>query len=275
MRARVLVLMAFGSVGCRAVVDSGATYRACDRAHYSEHFSPGTTEKNLIERCWFFDNVLDVDDVFVEDEDLIIRVGMGATWGLSTQGPYAYRRMKKDFVIGTRVEILDQVNGAHCLDPGDAVGIVVRKEGHWASLFISLFTPDPPPPGLDCNGLDEAVPPVKASVHRTNDAWGLPVEFTGVDQAGIGFDGEADVAMCRLNGLLTAYYRDLSSDPTEEPLWIPIGDGLLVGDGEIDVGLTAQGSSAEGHFQWVEFSGRVGGDGCVGELALMQVPSFE
>jgi len=273
MRQVALVALAAAAIGCRAVADSGATYRACDRGHYSEHFAPGTTEKNLLERCWFFDNVQDVDDLFFEDDDLVIRVDDdGAAWSASEQGPFAYRRLPKDFVVATRVEVLNLSDGKHCLDATDAVGIVMRQDAGWTGLFITLFTPDPAPPGLDCESESaEAVPPVKGMVRRQDDAGPL-VETTGTDEKGIGLDAEADVAVCRLNGVLTTYYRDLSVD---DPSWIEIGEGLAVGDGAADVGLTASGVTAEAHFQWVEFADRVGADGCVGALERFQVPTLE
>jgi hypothetical protein len=280
MRWVALVALVSGSIGCRAIADSGATYRACDRGHYSENFAPGSTEKNLLERCWFFDNVEDPADLFVEDDDLVVRVGEGAIWGLDAdgieaQGPYAYRRLAKDFAVATRVEILNQTDSKHCLDPSDAAGIVMRKGGDWAALFVTLFTPDPPPPDLDCTSdVADKIPPEKGVVRSRFDVWGVPVESTGVEQAGIGADAEADIAMCRLNGMLTTYYRIL--DPSlEEPSWVAIGEGLVVGDGAVDIGLTATGPTAEAHFQWVEFADRIGSDGCTGTLERFQVPTFE
>ncbi|NUO49920.1 MAG: hypothetical protein HOV80_13785 [Polyangiaceae bacterium] len=272
------LVIAFGAVGCRAVVDSGTTYHACDSGHYADEFVDGTTEKNLIERCWFFDNVQDPDDLFLEDEDMIIRVGGGAAWSVDQEGPLAFRRMRKDFVIATRIEVLNQVDSKHCLDPTDAAGIVIRSEPEWATFFISLYEPDPKPADFDCMTTDEnRVPPVKATFLSRNDIWGPPIEDPGNQETGgVGFDAEADIAVCRLNGKLSAYYRgDYREVGLQEPKWTAVVTDRDIGEGPVDVGLSVQGANAEGHFQWVEFSDRVETDGCFGELLKMKVPELE
>ncbi len=280
---------------CRAVVDSGVSVHACppgaggeDGAFpYFDDFFAGTTREHLLERCWRFENE-DVGDMFPDDGDFVARVSEGGAWDGASQGPLMFQRLEDDFVLAVRVEILNQVDTNHCLATGNGVGLVVRQsdvdraEARWSTLLIGIV-PGPYEPPLRCDGDEAEVPPTVATVRSRDDAWGGQLDVGGPTFS-IGFDGEADIAVCRLNDVLTFYYREPQS-PTDRPVWTQIRsvDGSQAehrpDPGPVDVGLTASGApgqyQAEAHFQWSTVVAAIAGDGCAGVLEGIPVPGTE
>lgn len=271
---------------CRLLVDSGATYHPCNRRAQVEPFAPGTTIDELYQRCWEVENAEDPNDVFADDGDLVIRVtspasGSGQRWEGAEQGPLAFQQFDGDFLVVVRVEVLNQISGDLCMEDGNAVGLVVRgtdTDPTWSTLLISPFYPAPGPAAFDCTGVSTTlpVPPIRAVVESRDLLWGATVTAPG-DQGVAAVEGEADLAVCRLNGKLTFYHRDPAS-PTEAPIWITITEHEP-GSEPVDVGLTAEGVvdhyDAEGHFTWAAFTDSVGSDGCRGELEAIVVPPIE
>ncbi len=264
--------------GCRAVVDPGLSFQ-CDLNGYQEEFA--IDDAALAERCWR-EQSADPADVVVDDDDLVVRVSEGERWADGSQGPAAFQRLERDFVAVTRVEILSSDDGDHCLEVGNRAGWVVRDDGGDWSTFLLGIAPPSNAPG--CDNEDEAPPAfgyVESGGPGGDAVWGEPAEAQGEPDQGIGKDGEADLAVCRLNGKLLFYYREMGSS-VSAPVWRRLGgQGFehFAGEGAVDVGLTASGSEAsfqaEGHFQWVYFHDSVGTDGCVRELEAITLPEVQ
>lgn len=278
---RLFLLVALS--GCRAVVDSGVTFRECDSSHYFEGFDEGTTMETLAERCWQVDNVEnDPSKVLVIDGDLAIKVsepinGRLEQWVGSDQGPMVFQRLDGDFIMAARVETLDQVTGDHCLtSPGEdfnMAGLVVRRDAEWATFFLAPFFPQL---GMACDDTADPPPPTQAVV--TSTSWGgsaVMKEFEGeAIESGIGNDGEADILVCRYEDTLHYFVR-LQSSPPEMPDWEEIDVVHNVGPGPLDFGMTAGGRdpvyTVEGHFDVVMLE-RIEIDGCGVRFDLVLPP---
>lgn len=292
MRAGSCVLFALVSLplaSCRLLADSGVTYRDCTRDHYTEEFSKGATLKDLQERCWSVANAEEgLSEVFVDGGDLVIRVGApadahGERWLGAEQAPMLYQNLEHDFLVVARVEALNPISGDHCLAEDNQAGLVLRRNASdpdWATFLIGPFTLGPAPSGgVDCTGAAGPTPPVMGVVRSRDDAWGSPIIERGAEPHGIGVDGEADLAVCRLNGAVVFYYRDPLSTP-DAPVWRKAGPKEQApydaGSGALDVGLTAaaakQPFEVEGHFQWAVYIERIGADGCAGALEGLTLP---
>jgi hypothetical protein len=282
-----LLLACSALVSCRTVVDGGVSYRSC-RDHYLETFPPETTPKNLVERCWEIANDEPAtDDVFPSDGDLVMRVhepipgAFGQRWAGAEQGPMAFQRVSGDFVAAVRVEALDQIAGDHCLeqidDTGDGVGesagMVVRLADHsWFVFLIAPFTPTGNPDNLQCDREDPALP--TQGIVRSRD--GTQARFIrGVNDAGIGIDGEAQIATCRRGDELFLFYIDPAAT---EPTWVPFdtAPAFEAVSGVVEVGATVSGGTdykIEGHFTSTFFTDGLGPDGCQGALEGLDLPT--
>jgi len=270
---------AFALASCRSVVDSGITYRDCDRNKVGEGFDVGSTIEALSEKCWEIAN--DDDNVFVDDGDLILRMKDRSAepqrWGFGTQGPMIFQHFEGNFVMAARLEVLEKQYGSLCLPPDNEVGLVVRQtvpELAWTTVLISPFDVDDP-----CESTGEPEFPIQARVRRSAETdWGPEALERGPDDTGIAFrEGETDVAVCRFEGTVTYYYRDPATT-VDEPTWLPIGEPVETGANPVDVGPTASGGQeleVEGHFTWVGYSDRDVGDGCTGQLQLLTLPVLE
>ena len=280
MRALFLVV---ALSGCRAVVESGVTYRECDASQLFEGFDGDTSMEALAERCWQVDNVEnDPDKVGVHDGDLVIKVsepihGRLEQWVGSDQGPMVFQNIEGDFLMAARIETLDQGTGDHCLiSPGEELnmaGLVVRRDAEWSTFFLAPFFPEP---GMACDDMADPPPPTKAVI--TSESWDGDAElrnFMGAPlDSGIGNDGEADILICRYADELSYYVR-LQSSPPEMPVWEELPVKHIVGEGPLDFGMTASGHdpvyTVEGHFDWVLFD-RIEIDGCGSRFALVLPP---
>lgn len=107
--------------------------------------------------------------------------------------------------------------------------------------------------------------------HRT---WGADIVEQGVEQAGIGEDGEADLAICRLDDIVGYCYRDPDAEAPEAS-WKLAGSHVASGQ-PVDVGATAAGSDpsyqVEGHFNWMVLERGVASDGGSGALEALVLP---
>jgi hypothetical protein len=275
---------------CSVIVDPGITYRECDRDGYVEEFEDGTEMKQLYERCWELDNAEnDPADVKVEDGDLIVRLnapsngGPREQWQDGDQAPMVFQRFDGDFVLAARVEALHKRTGDHCLiDTGNMAGLVVREsevaEPTWATLFIGPFQPAGEPEVV-CEDVDVMAPDVAAPTQgrfRSRDGrWGDEVTVLGPDdKLGIGEDGEADIAVCRVDDQIEFHYRDRSA-PASAPTWELIYSGTATA-AALDVGLTATGLDpvydTEAHFDLTVLQDDLF-DGCAG--TLVELPFVE
>ena len=294
MRAVVLMLAPFALTSCRAIVDPGITYvtgdagaGACQRESDTEEpfdapAGPTTDLGTLYDDCWQLDGLANSENAFIDDGDFVLRVGAPTgddrdEWSGDEQAPMLYQALAGDFLVATRVEGVERGSASHCLSEGNAVGLVARRTEptlDWATLLIAPFTPDPLPEGAACEE-DALLPlPTKAIVRSREQAWGDDTEVEGDNQKGIGEDGEADLALCRVNTTLRYFYREPTSDPLL-PIWTEILEHD-VGTGPLDVGLTATGMDpnydAEGHFTWVAVSDGLPGDGCTGAFERLELP---
>jgi hypothetical protein len=288
-----LVLAPLALTACRAIVEPGITYvgedaggGACQREiALEESFSTPTDMSTLSERCWQVDNLRDAANGFVDDGDFVLRVSAPTTddrdeWSGEQQAPMLYQALAGDFLVVTRVEGVKRGSGSHCLPEGNAVGLAARRPEpalEWTTLLIAPFTPDPLPEGSGCEEEAEVPLPTKAIIRSRDEAWGPDTVTTGDGQEGIGVDGEADLALCRVDTKLIYFYREPTSDP-ETPVWTEILEHD-VGTGPLDVGLTATGMDpdyeAEGHFTWAAVRDGLPGDGCTGAFEDLEVPKEE
>ncbi len=276
--AVALVTFAHVLGSCRSVVDPGITYRECDRSGVSEEFPAGTTSEELGERCWEVGN--DDGNLLLDDGDLILRLnelsGQPQRWASGTQGPMVFQRFEGDFVMAARLEVLHKRDGSLCLPPDNEVGLVLRQTAPdlaWTTLLISPFDVEEP-----CVPTDDAAFPIQAKTRSSESSWGPDVVFRGPEDGGIAFlDGETDLAVCRVEGQVTFYYREPAS-PVTDAQWLPIGAPIATGNETLDVGPTASGGEervVEGHFTWVGYAERDVGDGCTGLLQLLDLPEVE
>ena len=281
-----LVLGASSLLACRVLVDPGITYCSVDLNPYIEPFDDGRTIKALQAHCWRFDQImLEKEQGRVADGDLILRGAEPASkadnWLGAEQGPMAFEEVKGDFVVVTRVEALEQIQGNQCLQPGNLAGLFARAPGgggEWVTLLIGPFTPAPNPGDLSCDGTTPNPFPTMAVAASRDNASGDEIRETGANQAGVGLDGEVDLAMCRVGAAIAFYYRDPASTP-EIPVWRQVGgDGAQPYHGgrePLEVGVTVAGANGdfgiEGHFSWIEYD-RVGVDGCGSTLETITLP---
>lgn len=288
-RRRLRVLLACVltlPTACSVVIDPGITY--CDRSKVINDFSDPSFDA-LSTACWHVGNTdAEHAEIFLDSGDLVVRANPPATgvatWSNGVEGAFAYQPFDDDFVMIVRVEAVNQISGDHCLDEGNGAGLVVRARptaasdgGDFATLLVAPFTPEPPPTDADCHAGSTTYPPTRATMASSLDAWGGPVHTDGVEQRGIGVDGEADLAVCRLNDVLAFFVRDPTSDPALAK-WQRLGD-YTVGDEAFDVGLTAAGApptfASEGHFTWAAYTEKLPADGCQGALESLLLPPFE
>ena len=269
---------AIGLVGCRLVADSGITYRECHLTSSSEEFSSSLV--GLKERCWESADFRDPADLFVAEGDLVIRVstpadGLGERWDGIDTGPILFRHYTGNFFVATRAEAVSQVSGDDCLSDDNRAGLAVRPGNvdlPWSTFLIGPFRPSANP---DAPCGDDANPlPILGVVANRANVWGAPLMVRGAADAGIGSDGDADIAICRVNGNLVFYHRDLTgSDEGTEWTSDAAFDGVT---GPVDVGMTASGGpvgyEVEGHFTWTLSSDVVGSDGCKGTLDSLVLP---
>ncbi len=280
-----LVFVVLGS-GCRLVVDSGATFHGCEAVDESEPFALGTTLDELYPKCWQVETKAD-EDAKVEDGDLILRSrfveGAGDEWDGGAPGAFVYRTFAHDFLLAVRVEALDSSTADHCLPPGEVVGLAARRGADYGVFMIGPFDPPTLPPDYGC-GEEALEQPPAFGVARTN-AWGPEHTDRGADDAGIGADTEADIAMCRSGSTLTFYYRDPKS-PETAPVWLPFGADLKwqIGEGPVDVGPSVagvaqpspdEGFQIAGHFQWAWLTEELGPDFCQSALERVVLPGVE
>jgi hypothetical protein len=270
-RALALCLLV---TGCRGVIDAEVTYRDCPEED-ADVFPEDATLERLEERCWRVANAEnDPSDVFVFDGDLIIRVnepraGIHEQWSGDDEAPMVFQAVDDDFLLVTRVEAVHKITGDHCLAEGNMAGLVARRgPGSWTTFLLGPFDLEE----FDCADESEAPPPTMAAIRSAGDGWGPDSVARGPEDLGIGEDGEADLAICRVDDVLTYFYRDPVADP---PAWISVADHRA-GDDPLDIGMTAAGADpnygVEGHFDWVVFRRHILGDGCAGALAGLTLP---
>lgn len=253
---------------------------------YAETFDASEIEA-LVDQCWRSDNegakASSVGNkIFLEDGDLVMRVAADSggsdvdDWTDADQAPMFYRRVEGDFIAVVRTEAASMTSGDHCIAPGNRAGLVVRDAADtalWATLTIEpyLFTASGEP--ANCAEDSDDTNDATASVELA----GSTASFGSAEAAGIGVDGEADIALCRVGSEVRYFYGVPTSDPTKNT-WLPMGNELwhAFGDRGLDVGITVAGKAPNfevaGHFNWIVFDTGAYGDGCAGALELFQLP---
>ncbi len=260
--ARVLVLST-ASLGCQALADPNVVYVNCfpeTDGTYEELFDNDEKHPGA-ERCWKMENLTAPGYYKQDGEDLIIHPpgGPGARWLETEQAPLFFQTAPGDFLAVTRAETVSGVTaGDHCLNENEASGLAVRQRAPlaWTTLLVR--------PELSSNELmdpdfcgDDPMDLPTAQVVAQSYGFGRD----GFDaQSGVGFDAEADIALCRRDHLLFYFIQDASTrDPASKHANLKEGFAQLdVGFGPLDVGLTATAAAGrdtvpEGHFPWLYF----------------------
>jgi hypothetical protein len=284
-----LALLAPHLAACQSLVDLNVTYEDCiqPRTPYVEPFAD---DQLLRDRCWVTENVADNGlgperRIVVGEDDLIIGYSNGeasqVAW--NDDPPMLLRRVAGDFVLATKVEVTSGSQANFCgLGPGDGAGIVVRAgdrdadgTGERATFLVKPYFENPDTVAEDC--LDNAPNPPAAMAEARSTASPVPTEVRG-----IGLDGEADIALCRIGGSLLFFYRHPIDPGTG---WKPEDWKILdnrsdsLGDGPVDVGLTTTldvhqyDLHVQGHFNWVALLGNGPLDDCMGPLEDFRQPA--
>jgi hypothetical protein len=276
-RALAVSALLFTVPSCRAAIDE-PTYRCTLPTEFPfvETFDGDVGE--LQDRCW---ETRDAQSsaLFTDDGDLVIRPEAPASWAPGESAPSLTQAIEGDFVVITRAEPVNVLQGDHCrLGESEVAGLVADRDTEPAGWLTLTVRPTGVTPE---NCVDEAPDPPRAIVERTVYGFGLSGDASApTAKDGVGEDGEADVALCRLGNVLASYTRNVAStvdaSVATNAAWTLVRDDD-VGPGALHVGVTAaRGNvSMEGHFNWVVFQriGRLGSDGCEGELANFTEPA--
>lgn len=266
--------------GCHSLQDLDIQYEDCveeKQASYREEFGEDSLQLLRDSHCWKSDNEgaapqgLD-SKLFVEDGDLVMRADDSGTtdldqWTLTDQAPMFFRQVQGDFLVVVRAEAATIVQGDHCLN-GESAGLVVRQSNDPSTWSTWMVQPDLAP-GVGCS--DEDTPPARVEIRSSNPA----LQEFGL--GGVGADGEADVAICRVGGKIFFYYGLATTDPTKNT-WEPKVGAVshAIGPGILDVGVTVAGIDPNfdvaGHFNWIVFQEGTYGDGCSGALDGFVLP---
>jgi hypothetical protein len=210
-------------------------------------------------RCWQTENVEAPGYVHENDGDLIIHPSsdLDSQWIASEQAAFVFHEVAGDFLAVARVEAVSgSAYGDHCLNEGEAAGLVVRRREPlaWTNLLVRpdltgemLIDPD------FCGDSPDGGPLAQI----TTASFGFDaVETTPI--AGRGADAEADIAVCRKDDQLYYFVQKYAAraDATLPPNLEAAFAQLEIGFGRVDVGLTATAMSLkdtqrEGHFNWL------------------------
>jgi hypothetical protein len=285
----LFLLIAPSIAACHSLVDLEVRYEECiePRIPYVDQFEGD--DESLRDRCWRTENVTDAGlaperRVVVGENDLIIGYSNSeaATVPWDEDPPMLNRRVEGDFVLATKVEVTSGSQANFCgLEEGDGAGILVRAgdredgaRGHRASFLVKPYFENPETVAEDC--LDNAPNPPSAIAEAQST-----INLRATDVRGIGLDGEADIAVCRIRGSLLFFYRD-PIDPEAD--WQPEDWKILanrsddIGEGPVDVGLTTTLDDhpydlhVQGHFNWVALLRNERLDDCMGPLEAFPQP---
>lgn len=280
-------------LGCDALLDLEVTYQDCvdtRRTPWVETFDEGDLG-DLQDRCWRVDNVgsaasASAGRIFVEDGDLVIRVGDGDPaaadldeWSAGDQAPLFFRRLEGDFLLVARVEAATKATGDHCLPPGNAAGLAVRRPGaggDWATWTVEPHLWSDGSKQAECqDDLDPTNDPTATVRVRQS----VGPEWAESSYEDVGEDGEVDLAICRVGADVHYLYRGVEISAGRYQ-WLPIAPGGVAhpfGVEPLDVGLTATGAAPNfetaGHFTWVAVVSGSWGDGCLGALEHFSPPA--
>jgi len=279
------------ALGCHSLLDLDVSYEECvdvQGSRYAESFSD-TDLQGLRDRCWRVDNAGVAPSgieqkLFVEDGDLVMRVEDPAgakdqdQWTSDDQAPLIYRRLEGDFLVVVRAEASTKANGDHCLPAGNAAGLAVRKSDapqDWATWTVEPYLWNDGTKQAECKEDADATNDPTATVRlgtAKKPAW------PEASYENVGVDGEADIAVCRVDGDVYYLFGKATGDPTKNE-WRPATSEVVshaFGAGPLDVGLTTTGTApkfeAAGHFNWVVFERGKWGDGCSGALERFSLP---
>jgi len=263
MRFALALASSMVALGCQAIADPDVEYVDCfpnPNRTYEETFHSGE-EPPGAERCWRMENLAAPGYYREDEEDLIIHPpgGPGARWLETEQAPFFFQRVTGDFLAVTRAETVSGVTaGDHCLNPNEASGLAVRRRAPlaWTTLLVRPELNDEELMDPQFCG-DEPLEPPPAQVEAKSYGFGKD----GPDYvSGVGFDAEADIALCRKDHLLFYFIQDATMrEPTRLLANLKEGFAQLdVGFGPLDVGLTATAAAGrdtlpEGHFPWLYF----------------------
>ncbi len=269
---RALAFLALATASCSVVTSREII--ACDGTG-EESFDPAVTAESLAEHCWF--NDLDEEHTFPSDGDLVVvgsDPGNGQPqWSGAVEGPLLYRVFDSSFLLVTRVEILNRVSANLCLSSEQRAGLVLRSRDGDEPVTLFVHTA---PSELDCK-LEGG-----ANIEATVQSGGTSGSLSDLSPQGVGVDGEADIAVCRVGDILAFYVRDPTST-TDAPTWEEVETPVAIQRGGIvEAGLAAAGApdtatpfGIEAHFTWVAFDDSVGADGCSRALEDLVLPQAE
>ncbi len=268
---------------CQAFTDPGYEYVDCVRSEEAVELFEGSQDPPAALHCWDVDNASDPAYIRQKDGDLVIHpladASTGAQWTEAAQAPLLYRSVSGDFLAVTRAEAVSTQFGDHCLGLEEEAGLIVRQREPYAWARWLVRPNLPADAGIELCG-DEADPPPYAEVRARSFGFDSEIDDT---VGGVGDDGEAYIALCRHDDVLSFFYQNLAPRDENPALTFQQSEvTLVVGFGELDVGLTATGeqgagSQPEGHFNWLvllDFA-EPPADGCSGALEQFQFPEPE
>ena len=289
-RSCLALVLAFPCLGCSALQDLDVEYRDCvdvGSGRYVETFEE-TDLRTLEDRCWQVDNVGPApagraQKLFVEDGDLVVRVNDPTPgsdldqWTTSDQAPLVYRRLEGDFLVVARAEAIRKGANDHCLDAGNVAGLALRRADQpavWATWTVEPHRwVDGAKQALCADDSDETNNPTATARLASSEPGFATAAFPN-----IGEDGEADLAVCRVDDRAYYFYGKPGPNPLKNE-WLPLGSASVshvIGTGPVDVGATAAGKApifqAAGHFTWMIFERGTWGDGCAGALDQIESP---
>ncbi|MCC6900040.1 MAG: hypothetical protein IT377_13760 [Polyangiaceae bacterium] len=290
-RSCLALVLAFPCLwGCTSLQDLDVEYRDCvdvGGTRYAETFDDSDLA-TLEDRCWHVDNLGLAPagrdkKLFVEDGDLVVRVtdpGSGTDgdqWTANDQAPFVYRELDGDFLVVARAEAIGAASNDHCLAPGNVAGIALRRATErdvWATWTVEPHLWVVGPKQASC--LDDTDETNNATA--TARLAGSEPGFASATFADIGADGEADLAVCRVQDEVHYFYGRATVDPRKDE-WLPLGTAVVshaLGPGPLEVGATAAGKAPSfqvaGHFTLMVFERGPWGDGCAGALEQLELP---
>lgn len=283
------------ATACHSLADLEIQYEPCVRppTPYVEQFEDG--RQAIVDRCWKSENIETENRKISVDEDLIMSFSDDdRDVPLNGAPPMLVRRLEGDFVMAVKVEAVT-TRGDFCgMKAGDGAGLVVQSNGadsgapQRAAFLVRPYLQEEGGGDVDCSDRSENANQPSAIAEATSPPMCIK---------GIGYDAEADIAVCRKGGALSYFYRDSKKDPDEpDPNWSDSWQNLTddceilgadaeeiarenrIGSGPVDVGLTTvrRTDSVQGVFNWVVLvvEGDIHDD-CKSELQDLEAPGAD
>jgi hypothetical protein len=248
------------SLGCQALAEPPILdYVDCIPSADGSYVETFDRALPIATRCWQTENVEAPGYVDEYNGDLIIHPSsdIDSQWAEGEQAAFVFHEVAGDFLAVARVEAVSgSAYGDHCLNEGEAAGLVVRRREPlaWTNLLVR---PDLAGEMLTDPEFCGDSPNNEPLAQITTASFGFQaLEMTAI--AGRGADAEADIAVCRKDAQLYYFVQKYAAraDASIPPNLEAAFGQLEIGVGPVDVGLTATASSLkdtqrEGQFNWL------------------------